>query len=58
MIAFERTGAHNEPMSAEIEQSKKFDNGARFVKAALQVNPYQYLLKNSKSTSGLDESGY
>ncbi len=35
-----------------------FDHGAIFVRAALQVNPYQYLIKNAKKTPFKDEDSY
>lgn len=35
-----------------------FPDGARFVKAALQVNPFEYLRKNGKSTQFQDEGEY
>lgn len=35
-----------------------FPNGARFVRAALQVNPHQYLVKNNKPLNGLSEDAY
>lgn len=37
---------------------EQFDHGARFIRAALQVNPYQYLIKNGKPVDGMDEAGY
>ncbi len=36
----------------------EFPNGAHFVKAALQVNPFSYLKKQAKRTSFVDEESY
>lgn len=41
-----------------IRTALRLPNGARFYKCALQVNPYEYLVANSKRTSFANEASY
>lgn len=43
---------------APIELALRRPSGARFYKAALQVNPFQYLLDERKATTFTDEDSY
>lgn len=45
---------HSTPMQAAL----RLPQGARFVKCALQVNPYGYLLRHSRPTTFQDEGSY
>lgn len=45
-------------MSAINARSTGFEHGAEFLKVALQVNPYQYLVKNGKRTKYTTETAY
>jgi len=39
-------------------QARSLPNGARFYRCALQVNPYEYLVRHAKPTSFRDEPSY
>lgn len=44
--------------STPIEAALSAPHGARFYKCALQVNPFQYVLDNAKTTAFTDEASY
>ncbi len=44
--------------SHTIEKARELPGGARFFRCALQVNPFEYLQRHSKSTSYPDEAAY
>jgi predicted ATPase len=45
-------------MSDRADKPARFEHGAEFLKVALQVNPYQYLVKNGKSSKFSTEVAY
>src|SRR5579859_7746272 len=44
--------------SSKIEAALKFPNGARFYRCALQVNPFEYLVRHQKQVSYKTEAAY
>ena len=44
--------------SKAIDEALKAPVGARFFKCALQVNPYQYVVDNAKTTAFKSEKAY
>ncbi len=45
-------------MSKHMETAMKLPSGARFFRCALQVNPFEYLLRQSKNTAFKSEAEY
>jgi hypothetical protein len=42
----------------EIQDAQNIPSGARFYRCALQVNPYAYLVRHSKTTAFSNEADY